>query len=658
MKPLFIGISALALLACTAVGAAAAGAEDADKTLSPYFFVEGGDEDTDRLPLKATRADVEISGVIADVVVTQVYRNEGTRPIHARYIFPASTRAAVHGMTLQVGEHRIRAQIKEKEEARHEFAAAAAAGKSAALLEEQRPNVFSMNVANVMPQDEIRVELHYSEFLLPTDGTYEFVYPAVVGPRYSNEPEASANATDAWVQSPYLPEGEAPSYAFDIHTRVAAGMPLQELVCTTHATTVEWEDTNTALVRLDVSESAGGDRDYILRYRLEDDQIEAGVLLYAGAEENFFLLMMQPPQRVVPAQIPPREYIFVIDVSGSMYGFPLETSKTLMRELVHEIRPTDRFNMLFFSGGSQLLAPESLLATPENLELAMAALDTQQSGGGTELAAALKRALALPSSNGISRSTIVITDGYIAAETEAFELIRDNLDHSNVFAFGIGSSVNRYLIEGIAAAGQGEPFIVTDPGEAPAAAERFQAYIQSPVLTDIELTLDGFDAYDIEPPSIPDLFADRPLVIFGKWRGEPAGVVRISGITGNGLYEDELDITEARPAEENAALRYLWARTRVSRLSDFGPSHNDDIRRKVIELGLSYDLLTAYTSFIAVHEIVRNYEGGAQTVDQPLPLPQGVSAMAVGGAVPEPELAILLALTLLVALWRRERSSL
>ena len=289
--------------------------------------------------------------------------------------------------------------------------------------------------------------------------------------------------------------------------------------------------------------------------------------------------------------------------------------------------------------------------------MAVAALDTQQGGGGTELAAALKRALALPSNTGISRSTIVVTDGYIAAETEAFELIRDNLDHSNVFAFGIGSSVNRYLIDGIAAAGQGEPFIVTDPGQAPAAAERFQAYIQSPVLTDIEVTLDGFDAYDIEPPSIPDLFADRPLVIFGKWRGDAVGVVRISGITGNGLYEDELYIPEARPAEENAALRYLWARTRVSRLSDFGPSHNEDIRRKVTTLGLSYDLLTAYTSFIAVHEIVRNYDG-AQTVDQPLPLPQGVSAMAVGGSVPEPELMLVGALLVvaIIAL-RRPRAS-
>lgn len=652
MKPFFIGIGALALLAITAVGAAAESSEDTDRTLSPYFFVEGGDENLDRLPLKATQADVEISGVIADVVVTQVYRNEGVRPIHARYIFPASTRAAVHGMTLQVGEHRIRAQIREKEQARQDFEVAAASGKSAALLEQQRPNVFSMNVANVMPGDEIRVELHYSEFLIPTDGTYEFVYPAVVGPRYSNEPAADAKPTDAWVQTPYLPEGEAPSYAFDIHTRVAAGMPLQELVCTTHATIVDWEDQLTALVRLDASESAGGDRDFILRYRLEDDQIETGVLLYAGADENFFLLMMQPPQRVTTAQIPPREYIFVIDVSGSMYGFPLETTKSLMRELVQTLRPTDRFNMLFFSGGSALLAPESLLATEENLATAIVALDAQQGGGGTELSAALKRVLALPETKGMSRSTVVVTDGYIAAEPEAFDLIRNNLDRSNVFAFGIGTAVNRYLIEGIAAVGQGEPFIVTNPGDAPAVADAFREYIQSPLLTDIEVAFDGFEAYDIEPPSIPDLFASRPLVIFGKWRGEPTGSVRISGMTGNGLFEDEIDIAEARPADEHAALQYLWARTRVARLSDFGPSHNDEIRQKVTALGLTYDLLTAYTSFIAVHEVVRNHDG-AEPVDQPLPLPQGVSALAVGSAVPEPELALLAFLLLATALWRR-----
>ncbi len=635
------------LLAAAAISRAAAAEAESGKTLSPYFFIEDGDPQTDQLPLKETRADVHISGVIADVLVTQVYRNEGTRPINARYVFPASTRAAVHGMTLQIGDRRIRAQIRERERAQKEFEEAQAAGKSAALLKQQRPNVFSMNVANVMPQDEIHVELHYSELLVPTDGTYEFVYPTVVGPRYSDEPERTASATDSWNQSPYQHEGQAPSYQLGVQVRIAAGVPLQEVFSTTHRTLVTWEDPSTAVVTLDPSELQGGNRDFVLRYRLDGDQIQSGLLLYPGEEEGFFLLLVQPPRRVAPQQIPPREYIFVLDVSGSMQGFPLDTAKTLMRHLVGGLRPEDRFNIILFSGGSRLLAPESLPATPENLRAAIDDVDGERGGGGTELAAALQQALDLPGTPGVSRSTIVVTDGYIGTEGGVFDLIRDNLDRSNLFAFGVGSSVNRFLVEGMANAGQGEPFVVTSPEGAEATAQSFRAYVGSPLLTDVQVESEGFDTYDVEPPSIPDLFADRPLVIFGKWRGEAAGTLRVSGVSGDGPYERDFDVTETPPDGDNRALKYLWARSRVARLCDYGPC-DDSARDEVTALGLEYELLTPYTSFIAVHEVVRNLSGEADTVNQCLPLPEGVSDLAVGKPVPEPGLALLLSLCLLM----------
>jgi Ca-activated chloride channel family protein len=640
----------LALLVARPVSAADPASEE---TLSPYFFVEDGDPAVDRLPLKETRADVRIAGVIADVVVTQVYRNEGARPLNARYVFPASTRAAVHGMTIEVGGQRIRAKIREKQRAQQEFDAAKKAGKSAALLQQHRPNVFSMSVANILPQDEIRVELHYSELLVPTDGTYEFVYPTVVGPRYGKESEeaaAAARPVNRPVKSPYLHQGEAPPSTFAIETRIAAGMPIEEVLCPSHRTRVEWQDPSTARVELDEAEADGGDRDYILRYRLQGEQVETGLLLYPGKEESFFLLMVQPPRRVAVDQIPPREYIFVLDVSGSMYGFPLDTAKTLMRELIGGLRPADRFNVILFAGGSTLLAPSSLSATPENVRQAISMIESQRGGGGTELGAALGRALALPGDEGTSRTTIVVTDGFISAEADVFRKIRANLNRSNLFAFGIGSSVNRHLIEGMARAGQGEPFVAIDPVEAVAVAKRFKSYVQSPVLTDVTVETEGFDSYDVEPASIPDLFAERPLVVFGKWHGQAAGTIRVRGEGGEGSYEKVFDVSAAQPSEENRALRYLWARSRVARLSDDG-DEGEETRRAVTTLGLTYELLTAYTSFIAVHEVVRNPDNPAVPVNQPLPLPKGVSDLAVGGSseeVPEPELALLSALVLLL----------
>lgn len=651
MERFFAAVSlVLGLVLLTALPAAAEG-PGSDSTLSPYFFVENGDPAVDRLPLKETKADINVSGVIADVVITQVYRNEGSHPLSARYVFPASTRAAVHGMTLQVGERRIRAKIREKQQARQEFEQAKAAGKSAALLEQQRPNVFSMSVANVMPQDEIRVELHYSELLVPEGGVYELVYPAVVGPRYPSKPETAPNPQDQddrWVKNPYLHEGEEATYQFEVQTRVAAGMPIEDLLCPSHQTDIQWEDGNTARVTLDPRETNGGNRDYILRYRLQGQQVQTGLLLYPGATENFFLLMVQPPQRVAPQQIPPREYIFVLDVSGSMNGFPIDTAKKLMRALAAGLRPVDRFNVILFAGNSRLLSPESLPATEENLSRAMEVIDGEQGAGSTELEAALDTALALPGNEGISRSTLVITDGYITAEARAFDKVRKNLSRSNLFAFGIGSSVNRHLIEGLARAGQGEPFVVTAPNEAEATAARFQDYVQSPVLTDVAVEMEGFQAYDVEPSSIPDLFADRPLVVFGKWRGEASGTIRVSGLGGQGSFEKVFDVAESAPAEDNRALRYLWARARVARLSDDDGEFSEANRPAIIQLGLTYELLTAYTSFIAVHEVVRNADGAAPEVDQPLPLPQGVSDLAVGSSVPEPELTVLAVLALLL----------
>jgi Ca-activated chloride channel family protein len=650
-RSVFLVVSLVLGLALLVARPGSADDPDTNETLSPYFFVEDGDPEIDRLPLKETRADVRIAGVIADVVVTQVYRNEGTRPLNARYVFPASTRAAVHGMTMQVGDQRVRAKIREKQKAQKEFDAAKKAGKSAALLQQQRPNVFSMSVANILPQDEIRVELHYSELLVPTDGTYEFVYPTVVGPRYSKQQEAAEKQDDRWVKSPYLRQGEAPSYKLAIEARIAAGMPIEEVLCPTHKTRVEWQSTSSARVALDPGESDGGNRDYILRYRLQGKQVQTGLLLYPGKDESFFLLMMQPPQRVTPKQIPPREYIFVLDVSGSMEGFPLDTAKTLMRELIGGLRPTDRFNVILFAGGSRVLAPSSLAATPENVRQAILEIDREQGGGGTELGEALDRALELPGNEGVSRTTIVVTDGFISAEADVFERIRTRLNRSNLFAFGIGSSVNRYLIEGMAHAGQGEPFVATDPVEAVEVAKQFKVYVQSPVLTDISVETEGFETYGVEPMSIPDLFADRPLVVFGKWRGEAAGTIQVRGVGGDGPYEKDFDVSTAESSDDNRALRYLWARMRVQRLSDFG-GESEETRLEVTTLGLTYELLTAYTSFIAVHEVVRNPHGPAKSVDQPLPLPKGVSDLAVGGMgaeVPEPELALLLVLIFLLS---------
>jgi len=653
---------AFTIVACVSFSSHA-GAEPrrppAEKTLSPFFFVEDGDPAVDRLPLKDTSVDVAITGVIADVTVRQLYENRGQRPLHARYVFPASTRAAVYGMTMTVGNTRIVARIRERERAVREFETAKRDGKSASLLEESRPNVFTMKVANVLPGDTIAVELRYTELLVAADGAYEFVYPTVVGPRYSEKRESQASPGDEFVNAPYTHQGEPPRSEFHLTGVLSTGVPIQELVSPSHHLVSRASGQGRAEIALDDDERCSGNRDFILRYRLSGREIGSGLLLYEGADENFFLLMAQPPQAVAAGDVPPREYVFVVDVSGSMYGFPLNTAKTLMSDLVNQLRPYDAFNIVVFADGSETFSPASVSPSVPNLTRALQFIARKNGGGGTRLLAALERAQAIPHQPTVSRTIVLLTDGYIEAEREVFDYVRDQLHDANFFAFGIGTSVNRYLIEGVAHAGLGEPFVVTGPDDATEAATRFRRYIESPVLTGVDVKFSQFDAYDVEPRTIPDLFASRPIVVFGKWRGRAGGSIEISGRTGREPYRQSIAVAPSSDGR-HSALRYLWARTRIANLTDFGPAAADAERAaEVTSLGLTYSLLTRYTSFVAVHEIVRTAAEGDE-VDQPLPLPAGVSDRAVGvtnGAEPDLVLlsVIVLALFACAALLRAKR---
>ncbi len=606
--------------------------EGTDTTLSPYFFVKSDDASVDQLPLKATSAKVAIAGVIADVKVTQVYKNTGTKPLEAIYVFPGSTRSAVYGMTMTIGDRVLKAQIKERGQARADYEQAKQQGRSASLLEQQRPNVFQMNVANILPGDEIRVELSYTELLVPTEGTYAFVYPTVVGPRYAGKTGTESSTGEPWVANPYTHAGEKPSTTFDLEVKLSAGLPIQHMACATHKTAIAYDGKAEATLKLDPSEAQGGNRDVIVKYQLAGGAVQSGLLLDQSKEENTFLLMAQPPKRVTPKDLPPREFVFIMDVSGSQMGFPIEVSKVLMQEMIQGLRPQDLFNVMVFEGSAALWSPASQHATPENAAQALAFVRSQNGGGGTELGSAMRRALGLPRVPGISRTFVVSTDGYISADGQVFDIIRKNLGSANLFTFGIGSSVNRHLIEGMAHAGQGEAFVITRPEQAAAEAERFRAYVSSPVLTNLKLTTSGFHIQDLEPLQLPDVLADRPVICLGKWTGEAKGTVTLSGISGAGPWSQTFDVGQVK-GRSHGALRQLWARQRIQMLSDYDQFGQDEARRaEVTRLGLAYHLLTAHTSFVAVDTQVRNADGPSTTVTQPLPLPEGVSDAAVGYA--------------------------
>lgn len=634
-------LAVLSVVLLCAGGAASAQKPDDDPnmTLSPYFVVISDNPETDQLPLKETSVKTNIVGSIADVTIKQVYVNSGKNPLEAIYTFPMSTRAAVYGMQMTIGSRIIRAKIEEKKKAREDYEKAKQEGKRASLLEQSRPNVFTMNVSNIMVGDTIVVELNYTELLVPEKGVYSFVYPTVVGPRYSNKNKDKASPDDGFVSSPYTHAGELPTYKFGYELSIQSGIPIQDLNCTSHKMIIDMLGTKNAIVRLDPSEVKGGNRDVIVNYSLRGNEIESGVMLYEGEDENFFLMMVQPPKRVQKENIPPREFVFIVDVSGSMWGFPMEITRDLMRNLIVNLNPTDKFNVILFSSNAATFSPKSVNATAENVSKAIEFIKGGNNWSGTEVLDALKTAYALPrTEEDMARTFVIATDGYVDVEKACFEMIREKSGEANFFAFGIGSGVNRYLIEGMAFAGSGEPFIVTKKEEAAAAAKRFRQYINTPVLTRIKLNMGKFGAYDVEPVSIPDVMAERPILVFGKYKGKAEGTITLTGKVGRKSYKQSFDLSAVKPEKSNSALRYLWARERIKYLDYLvgGYANDDDPNaKKILELGLKYNLMTNYTSFVAIDEVVVNKDGKQTVVQQPIPMPEGVSDYAVGYDVAE-----------------------
>ncbi|MEM6686045.1 MAG: VIT domain-containing protein [Bacteroidota bacterium] len=598
----------------------------AQKTESPYLEILTPNA---VIPLKSTKANVKISGNIAHVHIAQTYQNTGNIPIEAKYVFPLSTQAAVHKMQMTIGDRTINAKIFEKQEAQRVYDKALKEGKRAAKLDQHRPNVFQMNVGNIVQNDLVTIDIYYTEMLVPLAGNYEFVFPGVVGPRYTGENTSGETV----FHQPYTKKGVSDTFEYNLNVQINSGIPIADVSSNSHNIKVHYPNTRIAEVSLTVENENPSNRDFILQYGMRGNEIQSGLLLYEEDGEKFFAYMMEPPKATAKVATTAKEYLFVVDVSGSMNGYPMQVSKKLLRNLLVNLPETDHYNILLFAGGSRVLSTEPLSCSPENIQKGINFLTNINGGGGTNLLNALKTAYALPRMNQNSaRSMVVITDGYVSIERQAFEMIEKNLGQANVFTFGIGSGVNRYLLEGMAKVSSSEAFIATEMNEANAIAEKFRNYIKSPLLTQIQIQADGFDAYDVTPSSIPDVFTSRPILVFGKYRGSAKGKLIITGKSGNGIFKKEFRVADGVLSRDNEALRYLWARKKIERLDDYKRRFGDNTKQEVIKLGLQYNLVTQYTSFVAVDTEVVNKNGERKVVKQPLPMPKNVNNSAVGAA--------------------------
>ena len=391
---------------------------------------------------------------------------------------------------------------------------------------------------------------------------------------------------------------------------------------------------NRELITL-VNQAEIPNKDFILRFEAgEPDEIGDAFLTHHDERGDFFTLILQPPRKIVPEQVVPRELIFVMDTSGSMHGFPIDKSKEVMNRLIETMLPGDTFNVITFAGHTSILWDRPRPNTPENRQAAQALVDQQQGGGGTEMMKAIEAALVKQSYAEDPYSVRIVcflTDGYVGNDMAIIDAVKKNAGTTRVFSFGVGNSVNRYLLDGMAAAGRGEVEYVTLENQGAAAAERFAERLQAPVLTDIDIDWGTLPVDDVYPRRIPDLFSAKPILVHGRLTGPAAGTITLRGNTGAGAYEEHIEVSLPGAPPDHNAIPSLWARAKVADLmnQDLAALQNGnfpaELKQQIIDLGLAYRLLTQFTSFVAVEEMTVTVGGEPTKINVPVEMPEGVS---------------------------------
>jgi Ca-activated chloride channel family protein len=592
------------------------------------LMVTGKDGAVVDMPLRHTKVTIEVTAFVARTAVEQVFVNPFDHPVEAIYTFPLGDRAAVDDFELTVGDRTIRGEIKRREDARAIYEEARAAGYQAALLDQERPNIFTQSVANLEPGKAITVRLRTVETLRYERGTYRLAFPLVVGPRYV--PGGVVDA--ARVAPPPLPRGTRSGHDVDISVTIDAGVPMRDVASVSHRVSIRSTGTTTARVDL-----AGGDtipnKDFQLRWSVASERPAVGLLTHREGLDGFFTLLVQPKGEVTAAEATPKEIILVVDTSGSMSGIPIEASKRFLAKALHELGPRDTFNLIRFAGDNEVFSKDPLPNDRASIGRAIAWVNAQSGGGGTEMLAALKTAFARPADPDRERIVVFFTDGFVGNDQEVLGAIAGVLGEARIDTVGIGSSVNRYLLDRMADLGRGS-FVTIRPDEsADDALEAFRSWVTRPYLTDLAIDWGSLPVVDAQPERLRDLGSGQTLTLVGRYLHGATGDVVVRGKLGGRYWEQRLHVALPEAETRHAALASLWARGRIEELLLESPNATaDSVRAEVTSLALSYRLMSPFTSFVAVDDsVVVNPSGRAPTVQQALPVPEGVSFDGIFG---------------------------
>ena len=602
------------------------------------------------LPLEHTQVEITISGNLQRATVRQVYGNPYEEPIEAVYTFPLPQSGAVDRMNMWIGDRFIEGKIHERDLARQIYEEALESGQTASLLEQERPNIFTQSVGNILPGDSIVIEISYVAPVEYDDGEYEIVFPMVVGPRFVppggfvrrifDRYTVSTSVEDAdRITPPIVPEGTRTGYDIELSVTINAGVVIQDFESLNHEVEVDlrWRTGDVTISLKD--DDVIPNKDFVLRYTTASDRIQTGVISHNGELGGHFMLILQPDADIDIDEITPKEMFFVVDCSGSMSGQPMDVAKETVRQFVRGMNPDDTFQIMRFSEIASSMSRSPLSNTESNIEQGVRFINNMSGTGGTMMIEGVRAAIGYPEDPDRMRFVIFLTDGFIGNEAEILGELQSTLgENTRLFSIGVGSSPNRYLIEGLAEEGRGHAYYVAlneDPTEAVSA---IYEKINDPYLVGISINWGNLDVHDVYPSRIPDLYAGEPLVIVGQYDGSGSETVRLSGNVAGRRWNSEVRVVFPAHEEDNDVIATLWARKKIHDLNrqmynSYGYiDQNQDIIEEITDTALDYQIMSEYTSFVAVCEEVRaDPDGNPVTVQVPVNMPDGVSYEGVFG---------------------------
>lgn len=595
------------------------------RLVAPQVAVfDGAKQDVIGFPLKHTAITAHVGGMMALYDVEQTFENPFDEPIEAVYVFPLGDDGAVSGYSIVIGERTITGEIKTKEAARQIYEEAKAAGHTAGLVEQNKPNIFTQHIANIAPREQIKVHIKYVELLDYDDGSYTMAIPLTVGPRYLPADRAKQGASPVSAQTMAYVDASRASSTVSFSAEIDAGVPIVNIESPSHDIVANATAPTRSHVTLGRHDEIPN-RDLIIRYKTAGPQTTIGLLTHKVDDEGYFLLAVQPKAQYKTGDITPREVVLVIDRSGSMDGQPLAQAKAVASAIIDTLSERDTFNVVAFASGVEAMSDVAVRGDAAGKKRGMEYLQVLQSGGGTEMEQGVVKMLTTTPGSDRIRVVYFLTDGFVGNDDTVVGAAKKYLGTNRIFTVGIGSAPNRSLLDRLASAGRGFASYLTLTEPADALAKRLVLKSAYPYMTDIQVDWGGLDVEELTPANIPDVYAGQPVVISGRYHRPGATVIKVNATTAGHRVTIPIAVT-LPPINNFEPVASLWARRKIESL--MAVADEKDVSKPVTDLGLRFHLVTQYTSFVAVDRTRVVSNGILRVVEQPSVIPEGVNPAA------------------------------